>query len=64
VVIGVWLASGALLPAFFLIRLTYRWLAASKIGPKGLHALSGWSALALAQWSASPFSWDIRRQRG
>jgi hypothetical protein len=39
--IGAWLASGTVLPAFFLLRWANRWLAASKIGPKGLHALSG-----------------------
>jgi hypothetical protein len=39
--IGAWLASGTLLPAFLLLRMGYRWLAAVKISPKGLHALSG-----------------------
>jgi len=40
-IIGVWLASGAVLPAFWLLSMAYRLLAASKIGPKGLCALSG-----------------------
>jgi hypothetical protein len=39
--IGVWLASGAVFPAIWLLSITYRWLAASKTGPKGLHVLSG-----------------------
>ena len=39
--IGAWLASGTVLPAFLLLRWANRWFAASKIGPKGLHALSG-----------------------
>lgn len=37
--IGVWLASGAVLPAFVLLTMAYR--AASKIGSKGLCVLSG-----------------------
>jgi hypothetical protein len=40
-IIGVWLASGAVLPVFWLLSMAYRWLASSKIGPKGLCALSG-----------------------
>jgi hypothetical protein len=39
--IGAWLASGTLLPVFLLLRMAYRWFAAVKISPKGLHALSG-----------------------
>jgi hypothetical protein len=39
--IGAWLARGTVLPAFLLLRMAYRWLAAVKISPKGLHALSG-----------------------
>jgi hypothetical protein len=39
--IGIWLASGALLPALWLLSMAYRWLASANIGPKGLHMLSG-----------------------
>jgi hypothetical protein len=39
--IGAWLASGAVLPAFWLVGMAYRWLASAKISPKGLCALSG-----------------------
>jgi hypothetical protein len=39
--IGVWLAGGAVFPAIWLLSIAYRWLAASKIGPKGLQVLSG-----------------------
>jgi hypothetical protein len=39
--IGAWLASGTVLPALLLLRWANRWLATSKIGPKGSHALSG-----------------------
>jgi hypothetical protein len=55
--IGVWLASGAVLPAFLLLRMAYRWLAASKIGPKGLHVLSGLVGIgALILWIVCSFS--------
>ena len=40
-IIGVWLASGTVLPAFWLLSMVYRWLASLKIGPKGLCVLSG-----------------------
>ena len=39
--IGIWLASGAVLPVFWLLSMAYRRLASSKIGPKGLCVLSG-----------------------
>ena len=57
--VGVWLASGAVLPAFFLLRMAHRWLAASKIDPKGLHALSGLVGFGigvLILWSVCSFS--------
>ena len=38
--IGVWLASGAVLPVCWLLSLAYR-AAAKKIGPKGLYVLTG-----------------------
>jgi hypothetical protein len=39
--IGVWLASGAVLPAFWLLSMACRWLASATIGPKRLCVLSG-----------------------
>jgi hypothetical protein len=57
--IGVWLASGAVLPAFLLLRMVHRRLAASKIGPKGLHVLSGLVGIgigALILWIVCSFS--------
>ena len=38
--IGVWLASGAVLPVCWLLSMAYR-AAAKRIGPKGLYVLSG-----------------------
>jgi hypothetical protein len=38
--IGVWLASGAVLPVFWLLSMAYR-AASKRIGPKGLYVLSG-----------------------
>jgi hypothetical protein len=40
-IIGVWLASGAVLPAFWLLSMAHRWLASSKFGSKGLCVFSG-----------------------
>jgi hypothetical protein len=60
---GVWLASGAMLPAFLLLRMAYRWLAASKIGPRGLHVLSGLVGIgigALILWIVCSFSTAMR----
>jgi hypothetical protein len=57
--IGFWLASGALLPAFLLLRMAYRWLAAPKLGPKGLHVLSGLVGIGLGAmilWIVCSFS--------
>ena len=52
-------ASGAVLPAFLLLRMAYRWLAAPKIGPQGLHLLSGLVGIgigALILWLVCSFS--------
>jgi Na+/melibiose symporter-like transporter len=38
--IGVWLASGAVLPVFWLLSMAYH-AASKRIGPKGLYVLSG-----------------------
>ena len=57
--IGFWLASGAVLPAFLLLRMVHRWLAASTIGPLGLHVLSGLVGIgigALILWFVCSFS--------
>ena len=57
--IGFWLASGAVLPAFLLLRMAYRWLAAPKIGPQGLRLLSGLVGTgigALILWLVCSFS--------
>jgi hypothetical protein len=57
--IGLWLASGAVLPAFWLLSIAYRWLASSNIGPKGLHMLSGLAGIgigALTLWFVCLFS--------
>ena len=53
--IGVWLASGAVLPVCWLLSLAYR-AASKKIGPKGLYVLSGLvSTGALILLFVSPF---------
>jgi hypothetical protein len=57
--IGAWLASGTVLPAFLLLRMAYRGLAAAKVGPKGLHVLSGLVGVgigALILWFVCSFS--------
>jgi hypothetical protein len=57
--IGAWLASGTVLPAFLLFRMAYRGLAAAKVGPKGLHFLSGLVGVglgALILWFVCSFS--------
>ena len=57
--IGFWLASGAVLPAFLLLRMADRWLTTSKIGPKGLHVLSGLVGIgigAMILWIVCSFS--------
>ena len=53
--IGVWLASGAVLPVCWLLSMAYR-AAAKKIGPKGLYVLSGLVSIgALILLFVSPF---------
>jgi hypothetical protein len=53
--IGVWLASGAVLPAFWLLSMTHR-AALKIIGPKGLYGLSGLvSVVALILLFVFPF---------
>jgi hypothetical protein len=57
--IGLWLAGGAVLPAFWLLSMAYRWLASLNIGPKGLHMLSGLAGIgigALILWFVCLFS--------
>jgi hypothetical protein len=57
--IGFWLASGAVLPAFLLLRMAYRWLPAPKLGPMGLHVLSGLVGIgvgAMTLWIVCSFS--------
>ena len=45
--IGVWLASGAVLPVFWLLSMAYR-AASKRIGPKGLYVLSGLVSIGAA----------------
>ena len=53
--IGVWLASGAVLPVCWLLSMAYR-AASKKIGPKGLYVLSGLVSIgALILLFVSPF---------
>ena len=53
--IGVWLASGAVLPVCWLLSMAYR-AASKKIGPEGLYVLSGLVSIgALILLFVSPF---------
>jgi len=64
--IGVWLASGAVLPAFWLLGMGYRWLASSTIDPKWPYVLSGLVGIgvsALIMLFVCPFSDSIIQTR-
>jgi hypothetical protein len=53
--IGIWLASGAVLPVFWLLSMAYR-AVSKRIGPKGLYVLSGLVSIgALILLFVSPF---------